>query len=779
MGINLVEKIALDNLHFLLSHSNTSVDYIECSAEARLSSNWFYKSKTTKELRSYLQNLIDSVEQDLRAEPKDRRYTPHLPIVLLKLIHLNPGGLIEGLNLTIPERLKRTEFTFDKKYRSAKGNSLHQYDHLVSINFDPRTGLYSSPDDHLAHQHGAEALRIFISTQLERIKGLINWVFAKIGIYVFEQAPYEEHDYLYSDIYANDFAIDLYQAKKASYFFDGHATNLIAIPTGNTVLTVLTDPVEGDLHPLFYPRMTEVANHINSQDERMLPKIDVVIISHNHRDHVDIDTLKRLVDQQPLMIIPEGDLELFRGLGFKRIVELKWWEQATITERNQEILRITAVPTRHWSGRGLTDSHRSAFNGYVLQAPTLKGDIYFAGDTALMEEEISSPIFEVFNIQTSIQPGGPDEVREDMQSTHQSSADGLLMHFKMLLALYKKQASDDNKPDLALFLENSKAIKTIYNHTSTFKLGNLRLRDTFYSLNRIIAALSEDEQWQKNNLTAYEYEALTKIQDLGKSMVFSNGENLSTDNIRDIIIQSVIIPKIGQRLALNSELTQEVNYRNLILNKRALVELDRLMMDVLTKSMQLKEDKIDLRSFLITALEEYNKPWHAFFSRSFKVLAPYLEELKNHDVDVEELLQRMEHAMQPMNKTGHMHSLIHYTKWLIQINKGTDPQSYLDNFFTCQKVRQTVDQEIHSKGSWAIFSDDRTPKQDAFKELANQLSHTAIDKKAYQETINQWHQNLTDEAGCKVLNQHRLFNNNTKTHSQNVVEASLHLLSNG
>ena len=94
---------------------------------------------------------------------------------------------------------------------------------------------------------------------------------------------------------------------------------------------MITDPVEGDLAPLLYPRMTKEGDLIDGTNEKRLPKIDVVIISHNHRDHVSEETLKRLVKQQPKMIGPEGDEALFIGLGFTNVVGIKWWEQATIS----------------------------------------------------------------------------------------------------------------------------------------------------------------------------------------------------------------------------------------------------------------------------------------------------------------------------------------------------------------------------------------------------------------------------------------------------------------
>lgn len=772
---NTEEQLALDNLKFILDHADLSTDYFEFSLKGTLSANLFFKTKTQDELKKYLRSLMSKIRDDLLAEPMQRRCSPLLIIMFQKLMHLNPHQICERLELiTVPPLLKRNELTFQKKCLSSKDNPLHDRLDLVSIKYDPKTGKYTSPDDEKAHQHGAEAFRSILLTHLERLKSLIHRIFRTVGIYVFEHATYEEHDYLHTDIYANDFAIDPYQQKEASHFFVGHATNLISIPTTKSALNVLTDPVEGDLNSLLYPRMTQVANTIDGHDERMLPKVDVVVISHNHRDHLDTATLKKLVSQQPLMVIPEGDIALFRRLGFKNIVELKWWEQVSIRAEHEEILALTAVPTRHWSGRSFFDSHCSSFNGYVFQAPTLSGDIYFAGDTALMDDKISAPIFDVFNIQTSIQPGGPDECREEMYSTHQSSADALLMHFKNLLARYKKQTTTEYKPELSKFLEEIKTVKTIYNHFATFKLGTIRLKDTFYSVNRVIAAFKEDDKWRKNNLTGYEYEVYMGIQQLKEQMEFADGEQLSNNHIVEIINSSIMIPKVGQRIMLNSESKQEVNYRNLILNKRALAELD----DVLKNTLLYRSDTdlIDINTFLIKALNAYNQPWHAFFSRTFKVLTPYVNQLKSRDVSIDDLIQRMEIGMQPLNRYGHMYSIINYVKWLLELNQKERPQHYVHDFFVCQQVNRSIDNEIHSKGSFSLISVDRKFKQKAFKELANQLAQVGIEKTGYEKTIKHWQSTLNNEQGTNLLNQHRLFESSGKTHSQKIVEESLNRL---
>jgi L-ascorbate metabolism protein UlaG (beta-lactamase superfamily) len=102
-----------------------------------------------------------------------------------------------------------------------------------------------------------------------------------------------------------------------------------------------------------------------------LPPIDVVLVSHNHYDHMDVPTLDRLKrEHQP---------RIFTGLGnsafLKGAVDLDWWQSAEIGPD----VRIHAVPAQHFSSRGLSDRDANLWCGYVIEAPG--GPIYFAGDT--------------------------------------------------------------------------------------------------------------------------------------------------------------------------------------------------------------------------------------------------------------------------------------------------------------------------------------------------------------------------------------------------------------
>lgn len=777
-------KQAIANLDLLIANSPVSLSRFSLDKNNKLTKNWFFATKDTQILKNHLKTIAANVAK-LDPEELTRPLNMSLRISLQNFIHLQAPDTINELELDLNDPLRRSELGVERLGYYKKDNQFHQEllaNKLPKINFNVRTGHYTSPDDDKAHHHGEEATRIFFSTQLERFKGLLNWLFAKVGIHVFETARYSEHDYLDSDIYAHDTPIDP-ETNKAIHYWVGHATNLFVIPTPNgKPLHVLTDPFEGNMAPLIYPRMTKEGKLIDGEGDTRLPKVDVVIMSHNHRDHHSDETLRRLVKQNPKMIVPKGDRKLFTDLGFTDVVELEAWEEAIIKDGNVELLRISAVPARHWSGRGLTDAHQSAFNGYVLQSKAMDGDIYFAGDTAFMDDELVKPMFAKFNIKTSIQPGGPDERREDMESTHQSSADGIWMHFKMLAVHYEKMKAANNgvNPDLHDFLEQIKQVKTIYNHTATFKLGNLRLKDTFFSYQRVVGAFKSSEEWQKIHLPTHEQEAYKGILALAQGMVFADDTSLTKDKIVDLIQSSVIIPKIGQRQALFSEqekgLAQSFQHRSLITNRRSLVELDMILEDHINN---LADADIGLNKIIFKLLDSYHSPWHAFFSRSYE--QRNLERYKNMIADCDNDPDRLMHCLNQLeqdlgkkrNLHGHMQSLIHYTKWVVLFAQQ-HPENAVDKFkeyFDCQQVRKLVDEEIHNPGRVFVGA-DRSQKQAAFMTLSDQLAKAPKDKESYKNILEIWlktkplaSDNQTNE---QMLSENRSGNKEI-THSKEVV----------
>ncbi|MGH3735611.1 MAG: MBL fold metallo-hydrolase [Micromonosporaceae bacterium] len=145
----------------------------------------------------------------------------------------------------------------------------------------------------------------------------------------------------------------------------GHAS--FVLRTGG--LTVLTDPVWSRRIPGVPPRLTPVG-----LPWQALPRVDAVVISHNHYDHLDAPTIRRLPRDTPCLV-PGGLGRWFRRRGFTAVTELDWWESATVGE-----VEFGFVPAHHWSRRTLTDACRTLWGGWVVRGDA--GAVYFAGDTA-------------------------------------------------------------------------------------------------------------------------------------------------------------------------------------------------------------------------------------------------------------------------------------------------------------------------------------------------------------------------------------------------------------
>lgn len=112
-----------------------------------------------------------------------------------------------------------------------------------------------------------------------------------------------------------------------------------------------------------------------------LPKIDVVVISHSHYDHLDQTTVVKLSKAQPdtLFLVPLGLEKLLRSWGVNKVREMDWWETHSIGDN-----QITFVPAYHWSARTLTDRNKSLWGGWTLKNPAV--NFYFSGDTGYSKD---------------------------------------------------------------------------------------------------------------------------------------------------------------------------------------------------------------------------------------------------------------------------------------------------------------------------------------------------------------------------------------------------------
>jgi L-ascorbate metabolism protein UlaG (beta-lactamase superfamily) len=105
-----------------------------------------------------------------------------------------------------------------------------------------------------------------------------------------------------------------------------------------------------------------------------MPRVDVILVTHNHRDHMDARTLRHFANA-PLAVVPMGLRRALCRLGYREVKELEWWQ--TIKADGAS---ITLVPSQHWSRRGLTDTNRTLWGGYVLEGAGRR--VYHTGDTA-------------------------------------------------------------------------------------------------------------------------------------------------------------------------------------------------------------------------------------------------------------------------------------------------------------------------------------------------------------------------------------------------------------
>ncbi|HEX3578947.1 MAG TPA: MBL fold metallo-hydrolase [Thermoanaerobaculia bacterium] len=149
--------------------------------------------------------------------------------------------------------------------------------------------------------------------------------------------------------------------------FINHSTTLIQMDGVN----ILTDPVWSErVSPVSFagPRRHRRPG-IRFDD---LPSIDLVLVSHNHYDHMDVATLRKI--DAPI-VTPLGNAALLRRHGIGGAIDLDWWESM----KHANGIETTVVPARHFSARALSDRNLNLWSGFVVSGKS--GHIYFAGDT--------------------------------------------------------------------------------------------------------------------------------------------------------------------------------------------------------------------------------------------------------------------------------------------------------------------------------------------------------------------------------------------------------------
>ena len=196
----------------------------------------------------------------------------------------------------------------------------------------------------------------------------------------------------------------------------GHSTVLVQVEGCN----ILTDPMFSERASPFSflgPQRAR-APGIAFDD---LPRIDLVLLSHNHYDHLDLPTLRGLRDRGPPVILTGlGNGALLERHGIGNVIELDWWQTCTPARD----IDVTYVPAQHWSSRTPFDRRRALWGGHVVE--TAAGRLFFAGDTGYGPH--LKAIGRLFEPDIALLPIGAYEPRWFMSAQHMNPADAVRAH---------------------------------------------------------------------------------------------------------------------------------------------------------------------------------------------------------------------------------------------------------------------------------------------------------------------------------------------------------------
>jgi L-ascorbate metabolism protein UlaG (beta-lactamase superfamily) len=199
--------------------------------------------------------------------------------------------------------------------------------------------------------------------------------------------------------------------------FVNHSTFLIQMQG----LNILTDPVWSErASPVSFagPKRMRPPG-IRLED---LPDIDIILLTHNHYDHLDIKTIAILAERfNPEIFTPLGVGKYLEARNIVSVTEMDWWDEAT----SQTGLKLICTPAQHFSGRGMFDRDRTLWSGFAIE--TEKGNIYYAGDTGFGDffNEISERLAPV---RLAFLPIGAYKPQWFMSPIHTSPADAVNIH---------------------------------------------------------------------------------------------------------------------------------------------------------------------------------------------------------------------------------------------------------------------------------------------------------------------------------------------------------------
>ena len=196
----------------------------------------------------------------------------------------------------------------------------------------------------------------------------------------------------------------------------GHSTFLLQVDG----LNILTDPIFTDrASPVSFAGPKRTTPPAITLDQ--LPLIDVVLISHNHYDHLDRATIKALQakqsDSPPWYYVPLGLKSWFGKLGAKQVRELDWWDNLKINKTT-----FHAVPVQHWSSRTPFDRNKTLWAGFFIDSPAQR--VLFVGDSGYSDDFITIAK-RLGNVDLALVPIGAYSPRWFMKQAHMNPDEAL------------------------------------------------------------------------------------------------------------------------------------------------------------------------------------------------------------------------------------------------------------------------------------------------------------------------------------------------------------------
>ena len=280
-----------------------------------------------------------------------------------------------------------------------------------SINLTTSIGVNA---EQIAAHHGADG---YVNPYAEKrktrfFKALWSWLFTDEWQ---DYDPENDHVPITEPILASG------PSSNATVTWVGHSTVLIQ----HQGVNVLTDPMFSDrASPFSFAgprRFTEPALAISE-----LPEVHAVVISHDHYDHLDTRSIKAL-GNKPLYFVPLGLKSWFiaKGIASNRVIEMDWWNERQI-ELDGTPLTITATPSQHFSGRGLTNRDETLWAAWSIAWNDFQ--VWFAGDTGYNKVQFKEIGKKLGEVDLAIIPIGAYEPAAMMATVHVDPGEAIQIH---------------------------------------------------------------------------------------------------------------------------------------------------------------------------------------------------------------------------------------------------------------------------------------------------------------------------------------------------------------